>query len=182
MKPYLYLITGLLATGCVANQPAGAPRPYADNSEYYVPTDPMAPARKRLLPDPINGLGQASEASIRVNEIRLTSQYTVLYMTFRDDRSQNSGSSIAFSSEKAHLITPDGKRKFGFVKAEGIELSPNRQDVKPGERVDFVLYFERLAPDVTEFGMFECESDNTNSCWNVVGMNARPEADSTTVK
>ena len=49
-------------------------------------------------------------------------------------------------------------------------MSPETREIKNDERVPFVLYFERLDADVKSFDLFECQSDNQNSCFNVAGM------------
>jgi hypothetical protein len=122
---------------------------------------------KRPLPDPINGLGQTSDPSLRVTDVQVTSRFTVVYLTFQDQNVRGDGSKISFSADKAHLITADGQRRFEFVRADGIPLAPVYQDVKSGERVEFRLYFDALPADVTEFGLYECESTSDNTCWNV---------------
>jgi hypothetical protein len=58
-------------------------------------------------------------------------------------------------------------------------MSPDTREIKNDERVRFVLYFERLDPDVRSFDLFECKSDNQNSCFNVAGMTLDNPADAT---
>ncbi len=165
---YLLLI-GLLAVGCKTTKRVATPRSFDNvtSEAYYSPQPEMTIARKRLLPDPINGLGQTNDPNLRITDVHVTSQFTIVYMTFEDKNVRGDVSRISFNAEKAHLITPDGKRRFNFIRAEGISLTPSFQDVKFGDRVDFKLYFKRLDADINEFGLYECDSDNTNTCWNV---------------
>ncbi|GAA4457738.1 hypothetical protein GCM10023189_28940 [Nibrella saemangeumensis] len=168
MKRISILLLALLSACSTTQQlPQNTP---VDEGEYYMPSGSREVARKRLLPDPMNGLGQTNDPSIRVNDIRLTSNYTVLYMTYTNGSPYSSGaSSISFRPD-AKLVAADGVRTYSFVKAEGIPLSPQDRQVHAAEKVDFVLYFKRLDTDVQEFAMFECKSDETTSCWNVVNM------------
>ena len=46
-------------------------------------------------------------------------------------------------------------KKFRFIKAEGIPLSPKALEVYPGDKIQFVVYFERLEPGIEVFDMYE---------------------------
>ena len=162
-----------LVAACTANRPSTVNAP-ADGAEYYQPNRPEYAVRKQLLPDPTGGLGHSQDPDIRVTDIRLTASYTVLYLTFgkdRNDRNNNYyGSSAISFNPKAVLATSDGKRTYKLIKTDGIPMSPDTREIKNDERVPFVLYFERLDADVKSFDLFECQSDNQNSCFNVAGM------------
>ena len=168
-----FVVLSFLAAACTANRPSSVNAP-ADGAEYYQPNRPEYAVRKQLLPDPTGGLGHSQDPDIRVTDIRLTATYTVLYLTFgkdRTDRDNNyfGSSSISFSP-KGVLATSDGKRTYKLLKTEGIPISPETREIKNDERVPFVLYFERLDPDVQSFDLFECRSDNQSSCFNVAGI------------
>ncbi len=169
----------LLVSACTANQPAKLTVP-ADGAEYYQPKQPQYAVRKQLLPDPTGGLGHSQDPDIRVTDIRLTASYTVLYLTFGKDRTDRNsnyfGSSNISFNPKAVLATADGKRTYKLLKTEGIPMSPETREIKNDERVPFVLYFERLDADVQSFDLFECQSDNESSCFNVAGMNLNDPA------
>lgn len=171
MKRCLALL--LLVSACTSNRPPKLTAP-TDEAEYYQPNKPEYVLRKQLLPDPTGGLGHSQDPDIRVTDIRLTASYTVLYLTFGKDRTDRSnnyyGSSAISFNPKAVLATSDGKRTYKLIKTEGIPMTPETRDIKNDERVPFVLYFERLDPDVKSFDLFECQSDNQNSCFNVAGM------------
>lgn len=171
MKALVALI--LLVSACTSTRPAAVNAP-ADGAEYYQPNQSVSAAMPRLYPDPQGGLGHAQDPDIRVTDIRLTASYTVLYMTFgknKDDRNSNyyGTSSISFNP-KAVLASADGKRTYALVKTEGIPMSPDSREIKNDEKVTFVLYFERLDKGVESFDLFECKSDNLNSCFNIAGM------------
>ena len=163
----------LFMAACTANRPVPVNAP-ADGAEYYQPSKSQYAVRKQLLPDPTGGLGHSQDPDIRVTDIQLTASYTVLYLTFgkdRNDRNNNYfGSSAISFNPKAVLATSDGKRTYKLIKTEGIPMSPETREIKNDERVPFVLYFERLDADVKSFDLFECQSDNQNSCFNVAGM------------
>ncbi|GAB4009760.1 hypothetical protein EXU85_29490 [Spirosoma sp. KCTC 42546] len=171
MKAFLALI--LLASACTSNRPAAINAP-ADGAEYYQPYQPLAVVQPRLYPDPQGGLGHSQDPDIRVTDIKLTASYTVLYLTFGKDpngRDNNyyGTSSISFNP-KAVLASADGKKTYALVKTEGIPMTPESREIKNDEKVPFVLYFERLDKGVESFDLFECKSDNQNSCFNVAGM------------
>lgn len=163
----------LLAAACTVHRPSPVNAP-ADGAEYYQPNRPEYAVKKQLLPDPTGGLGHSQDPDIRVTDIRLTASYTVLYLTFGKDRTDRNsnyfGSSAISFNPKAVLATPDGKRTYKLLKTEGIPMSPETREIKNDERVPFVLYFERLDANVQSFDLFECQSDNQNSCFNVAGM------------
>jgi hypothetical protein len=204
MKTALYLFVGLLAGACSSSKPLpGTPAPL-DEAEYYAPGPTGADFinSRKLLPDPINGLGQTNDPSIRLTDIKQTASYTVLYLTFALGdagppllRSRNMGQRDPYSGRrsfggndagygaassisidpKAVLIPKDSRERYKLVKATGIPETPNSMDVKGGDRVDFVLYFERLPDTVEHFAMFECEGTTTQTCWNITGMKLENE-------
>ncbi|RIV18539.1 hypothetical protein DYU11_28625 [Fibrisoma montanum] len=188
MKNATYLLGLLFLVSACAPKPypLGTSSPnddavaYQDGSEYYVPQQRDFTARKRLYPDPIGGLGRSENPNIRVTDIRHINDYTVVFMSFENDRdSRNSlslGTTAAISFNKqARLVVPNSDRTYALLKAEGIPMSPQTRDVYAGDRANFALYFERLDPEVKVFSLIECQSDASNSCFNVFDMNvAKP--------
>lgn len=179
MKACLALL--LLVSACASHRAPVLNAP-ADGAEYYQRSEPIAGFQQRLYPDPQGGLGHSQDPDIKVTDIRLTASYTVLYMTYGKDphgRDNNyyGSSSISFNP-KAVLASADGKKTYNLIKTEGIPMTPDTRDIKNDEKVPFVLYFERLDPGIESFDLFECKSDNTNSCFNVAGMTVRNPADS----
>lgn len=171
MKAFLALI--LFVSACTSHRPPVVNAP-ADGAEYYQPNQPVSAILPRLYPDPQGGLGHSQDPDIRVTDIRLTASYTVLYLTYGKDKNGRDnnyfGSSNISFNPKALLASADGKRTFALVKAEGIPISPQTLEIKNDEKVHFILYFERLDKGIEAFDLFECKSDDQNSCFNVAGM------------
>lgn len=183
MKVFLALL--IFTAACTSNRPATVNAP-ADGAEYYQSGQPTYAGQQRLYPDPQGGLGRSQDPDICVTDVRLTASYTVLYLTFAKDRNDRYGnfygsSSISFNP-KAVLATRDGKRTYKLVKTTGIPLTPETREIRNDERVPFVLYFERLDPDVEQFDLFECQSDNNSSCFNVSGISVDGAPQATTIK
>ena len=177
MKNFIFLL--LLVGGCATHRSPVVNAP-TDGAEYYQIGKMPAVVQSRLYPDPEGGLGHSQDPDIKVVDIRLTASYTVLYMTYGKGPKQGnyySGGAISFNP-KAMLASANGKKTYALLKAEGIPMTPETLDVKPGEVLPFVLYFERLDKGIESFDLFECQSDNQNSCFNVAGMNVRNPADS----
>ncbi|MEZ0610621.1 hypothetical protein ACAW74_19055 [Fibrella sp. WM1] len=173
-----FLSIGLLlgCVACVSNRPMKGHTP-TDPSEYYVKASPLEELNRRILPDPIGGLGHSNDIQLRVTDIRLTNQYTVLYMLFDHGVGQNAGGSTQISIDpKAKLVSRDGKSTFAFVKAEGIPQTPEHLDVQAADKARFILYFERLTPGLNEFALFECEDTATTTCWNITDMHVENPA------
>ena len=174
MKTLVALL--LLVSACASHRLPQVNAP-ADGAEYYQHSQPTAVVQPRLYPDPQGGLGHSQDPDIRVTDIKLTASYTVLYLTFGkdpNDRYSNyyGTSSISFNP-KAVLASSDGKRTYALLKTEGIPMTPDSREIKNDEKVSFILYFERLDKGVETFDLFECKSDNENSCFNVAAMNIR---------
>ncbi|MEZ0542126.1 hypothetical protein [Fibrella arboris] len=169
----LLLITALcgFSVACTTTRPTPGHQP-ADETEYYVQSSPMEELNRRILPDPIGGLGHSTDAQLSVTDIRLTAKYTVLYLTFDHTKGQYGSASTSQISidPKSKLVSADGNETFAFVKAEGIRLSPDHIDVQAGTKAKFVLYFERLRPGIDEFALFECKDSPGLTCWNVTDM------------
>lgn len=132
----------------------------------------MEELNRRILPDPIGGLGHSNDIQLSVTDIRLTAKYTVLYLTFDHARGQYGTTSATQISidPKAKLVSLGGKETFAFVKAEGIRQTPEHVDVQAGTKAKFVLYFERLTPGINDFALFECNDSPGLTCWRVTDM------------
>ena len=168
---WLLLGVGLWLNACAPTAPVHTHRA-ADDSEYYVQAVPDDIINRRILPDPIGGLGHSNDPQLRVTDMRLTAKYTVLYLTFDHTAAgfgSNAGTEISIDP-KAKLLAPDGESTFAFVKAEGIPLSPDNRKVEANDKVKFVLYFERLNPGIEDFALYEGEDTATLSFWRVTDM------------
>ena len=119
-----------------------------------------------------------NDPDVIISRIDLTAQYTVVYMQFRDKKPDSydqsnpdvGGHSIHFVPT-ARLYANGGARSFKFIKADNIPTQ-KRRAVKPGERIDFVAYFERLDPGIQAFDLFECSDRNRpgETCFNFWGV------------
>ena len=169
MKRLLYfgiLMAGL--TGCMFSTYSGGgqsyPAPSTDDAYGKTPTDqPTAP------------YGRPADPGVQVLDIELTPQYTVLYLSFiergqrrYDPRTGKQEANSTISIEPSgHLVAANGARTFRFIKAEGIPVKPQRLSTFYGDRVDFVLYFERLDKGLEHFDLFECNDTDQFVCWNM---------------
>jgi OmpA-OmpF porin, OOP family len=142
--------------------------------------------------------GRSADKDLVVGNIRLTDQYTILYLTFTnqnqageyvdkktgrtvyDDGSQN----VAFQ-QNAVLIAANGARTFRAVKTENIpflgdnqarDLTRYGRKLQSGESLNFVAYFERLDKGLETFDLNECNSD-AYTCWNMYDLYVRNPAD-----
>lgn len=174
MKALILLL--LLVSACASHRTPTVNAP-TDGAEYYQRNQPIVGFQQRLYPDPQGGLGHSQDPDIKVTDIRLTASYTVVYMMYGKDPTERNnnfyGSSAISFNPKAVLASSDGRKTYALIKTEGIPMTPETRDIKNDEKVPFILYFERLAPGVESFDLFECKSDNENSCFNVAGMTIR---------
>lgn len=121
----------------------------------------------------------ANTRDVRIRRVELTSQYTIIYMThvLSDSESEHT---IGFQPS-SRLYVNQGERSYKLIRAENIPAE-TRRVVQPGERVDFVAYFERIDPGYTVFDLFECkdyrEGGSQIVCFNFWGVhiiNPRPK-------
>lgn len=125
--------------------------------------------------------GRTSE-DVTITKVELTSQYTIISLRYEDPvpnikdrflRRMNperlmAMSNIAIDPESDLRVNSKGKLySFRFIKAEGIPVRPAKRDVRPGDVVSFIVYFERLDPGLEDFNLFECRDGMDNwHCWN----------------
>lgn len=139
--------------------------------------------------------GRSANDNISVGNIRLTDQYTIVYLTFTNDnqagnyRDKNGKQvysdgieNIAWSNT-SQLIAADGARTFAFQKVEGLptirsgdDLTRKGYKLSPGKSVNFVVYFDRLDKGLENFDLFECQSDGY-VCWNIYNLYVKNPAD-----
>jgi outer membrane protein OmpA-like peptidoglycan-associated protein len=123
-----------------------------------------------------------NDRDVSIKRVELTSQYTIIYMKFqakedpfggmlpmpRGRRFQLNESNIGFQPT-SRLYVNQGERSYKFIRAENIPAETRRK-VQPGERVDFVAYFERIDPGYTTFDLFECKDGGGYVCFNFLGV------------
>ena len=139
--------------------------------------------------------GRSANKDIVVGDIRLTNQYTILYLTFTNDNQAGNYTdkngkqqytdgieNIAWSNT-SQLIAANGARTFPFQKVEGLptirpgdDLNKKGYRLSPGKSVNFVVYFDRLDKGLENFDLFECQSDGY-VCWNIYNLFVKNPAD-----
>ncbi len=154
----------LLLTGCQSGRPAGRARSYAREYTTYT--------YSKAAPDQH---GRSDDSGVRVLDIQLTPDYTILYMTYVDrdqphyDPETNKQVVNGYISiePKGELIAANGARRFRFIKAEGIPVKPDSLGTFTGDQVDFVLYFERLDKGLEHFDLFQNTNNDQALYWNI---------------
>ena len=116
----------------------------------------------------------ANGRDVRITRVDLTAKYTIIYLHFQEASRTGAGSTIEFVPT-SRLYADGGARSFKFVRAVNIPVGQERRSVNPGEQVDFVAYFERLAPGVETFDLFECADGKTRgvTCFNFWGVHVK---------
>ncbi len=181
MKISFYcLLLAALLTGCgFGTYPNGGNGGGTSGGNY--PDD-----RRTQYPPGSNqpGAGRPANPGVRVTDIRLSGNYTVLRVSYVNNdrpRYDQEGralptSFIAFDPN-GRLVAANGARAFRFIRAEGIPIEPQQRNTFPGDRVDFVLYFERLDKGLENFDLFECNDYDYIVCWNIYDLFVRNPAD-----
>jgi OmpA-OmpF porin, OOP family len=158
----------------------------------------QAPQEPQNYPnDPQSRSGRSADKDLVVGNIRLTEQYTILYLTFtnrsvpRKGKDKNGdivtidGSQDVAFQQNAVLIAANGARTFRAVKTDNIPFLGDNQardlprygkHLKSGESLNFVAYFERLDKGLETFDMNECNSDNY-ICWNAYDLYVKNPSD-----
>ena len=130
-----------------------------------------------------------NDRDVTIKRVELTEQYTIVYMKFQaPQQSRSQGRSwplpipmpgggngqvettnnIGFQPS-SRLYVNQGEHSYKFIRAENIPAETRRK-VQPGERVDFVAYFERITPGYTTFDLFECKDSKGYICFNFWGV------------
>ena len=128
------------------------------------------------------------DRGVKIRNVELTDQYTIITMYYENNNAVERDQSgrvvysgvdeIGFDSE-ANLVAMNGARRFRFVKADNIAVKPREKmrQTRPGDRVEFRVYFERLDRGIENFDLFECHDGETFVCWNFYNLRvANPAA------
>lgn len=80
------------------------------------------------------------------------------------------GQTISFQPG-SRVVLPDG-RKFKFIKALNIPVSPERQEVETGKKYFFKVYFEKIPAGFEKIDLIEYDTDSegTFQYWNFNGI------------
>jgi OmpA-OmpF porin, OOP family len=208
MKKYLGLLAiSIILQGCGAlgkypqgsggyderNKDGGTQNP--NGGRQQTPTDDQYPTDRGSTSQGRPQSGRSADRHITVGDIRLTNQYTILYLSYfnydkpgyyKDKQGReyyDDGSHDIAWSNTSELIAANGARTFRFVKAEGIPTIRPGDDLKrkgtklpSGQTINFVVYFDRLDKGLENFDLFECQSDGY-TCWNYYDLYVRNPAD-----
>lgn len=89
---------------------------------------------------------------------------------------------ISFQSG-SNLVLPDGK-KFKFIKAQNIPVSPERKVVEDGKKYFFKVYFERIPAGYEKIDLIENQADRqgTFQYWNFHGIKINNPKNRSSVK
>ena len=132
---------------------------------------------------------------VKITRVELKGKLTVLSMRYRlsNDKLRNNqpdrpqvpfpfpqlgnGNNYWISFEPKSYLSAQGKR-YRFVKAEGIPLSPEQMRVYPDEEVMFKVYFERLDRGVEKIDLYEGRNGDGNRMvyWNFYGIRIKNPA------
>lgn len=114
-----------------------------------------------------------------IKKVELTDRYTIIYVTHTNNNRvrRNSDGILTYDGKSQIRIKPssrllglNGQRSFRFIRADGIPVDPQYMNSFPGDRVNFVLYYERLDPGIELFDLFECNDYDNLVCWNFYGV------------
>ncbi|MFD2570183.1 OmpA family protein [Spirosoma soli] len=132
-----------------------------------------------------------NDRDVSIKRVELTEQYTIIYMKYKAKGEGGGQQAWPFSipmpngrrsvpipdvttntimfEPTARLYVNQGERSFKFIRAENIPIE-KRREVEAGEQVNFVVYFERVAPGYTTFDLFECRDSRGSVCFNFWGV------------
>lgn len=116
--------------------------------------------------------------SVEILRVELTSRYTIIDMQYGEPGVMQRfrtpiprfGGQIGIDPNSRLYKPGVTSRRYEFIKAEGIPVSPASRSVRPGEVVRFRLYYERLDPGIEIFDFYEGRNPDQTEYWNFYGV------------
>ncbi len=172
------LILSSVCSSCaLMNMPTGGGGNYPNGGGNYPNDGGNTPSN---TPSRSPNVDNQTNKGVTIRKVQLSDNYTILYMTYTNrnriqrDREGNiirDGIDPVSFKPSALLYGLAGRRSFRFIKADGIPSDGQFIKTRPGDRLDFVVYFERLDPGIEEFDLYECSDYDQFICWNFYGIN-----------
>ncbi|UFH53990.1 OmpA family protein [Spirosoma sp. KNUC1025] len=193
MRHYYFIflvLTGLTSSCMYGSYPSGGGQQYPSSGQSS-PDDTYPGSSGQA------GTPRPADPGVTVNSVRLTKDYTILNLTFTnkrqphyDQNGQPDDQEFIEFDPAGQLVAANGARKFGFVRVEGIPRKSEKQNrgpngeklmsglmTRPGDKVNFTLYFERLDKGLEYFDLFECNDYDQIVCWNIYNLYVNNPAD-----
>ncbi len=116
--------------------------------------------------------------SARITRVQLTDRYTIIDMQYGEPGMRQLFRMPGLSMGGQISIDPNSRlykpgvtsRRYKFIRAEGIPVSPDSRRVGPGEVVSFRLFYERLEPGIEVFDFYEGKNPDQVEYWNFYGI------------
>lgn len=98
-------------------------------------------------------LQKIHETPVKIRNIEITSQYTIINMTY----CARSANWIAINP-KTYIRASNEDKKYELIKVNGIALSPGKTNVAEGSITEFSLFFPAIPKNIKEIDLIEPES------------------------